>query len=94
MPKRKDKPSTSGDTPFQAKGYDELVGKKPKKAKERFETPGFRVVKELTPLRIDPSLLEEDLSEEAYLKRHEKYERQEKAIKKRDRQRQREEEYR
>uniref|UniRef100_A0A9J2PU59 PEHE domain-containing protein n=1 Tax=Ascaris lumbricoides TaxID=6252 RepID=A0A9J2PU59_ASCLU len=61
---------------------------------ERLEIPAFRNVGRMEPLRSTPRLNDEVCTDEAYLKRHEKYERQEKSIKRRDRIWQREEQYR
>lgn len=58
------------------------------------ELPTFRVVGRMEPLRAMPRHNDERCDDETYLKRHEKYERQEKSIKRRDRQWQREEQYR
>ncbi|EJW89001.1 hypothetical protein WUBG_00100 [Wuchereria bancrofti] len=83
------------------KGYSELV-RKPSQPSENspVECPGFRKVHDLEPLRATPRhnievcLLSQVCTDEAYLKRHEKYEKQEKLVKRRDRIRQREEQYR
>ncbi|KAK6101463.1 PEHE domain family protein [Brugia pahangi] len=79
----------------QEKGYSELV-RKPSQPSEnsRVECPGFRKVHDLEPLRATPRHNIEVCTDEAYLKRHEKYEKQEKLVKRRDRIRQREEQYR
>uniref|UniRef100_A0A0R3RG90 PEHE domain-containing protein n=1 Tax=Elaeophora elaphi TaxID=1147741 RepID=A0A0R3RG90_9BILA len=72
------------------------VVRKPSQTGEnsRVECPGFRKVPDLEPLRATPRHNAEVCTDEAYLKRHEKYEKQEKLIKRRDRMRQREEQYR
>ncbi|KAM3723325.1 CWF19-like protein [Dirofilaria immitis] len=79
----------------QEKGYNELL-RKPSQSSEnsRVECPGFRRVPDLEPLRATPRYNIEVCTDKAYLKRHEKYEKQEKLIKRRDRIRQREEQYR
>ncbi|VDM42023.1 unnamed protein product [Toxocara canis] len=63
-------------------------------AGSRLEIPAFKDVGRLDPLRSTPRLNDEICTDEAYLKRHEKYEKQEKSIKRRDRIWQREEQYR
>ncbi|VDM97558.1 unnamed protein product [Thelazia callipaeda] len=73
--------------------YDGLLGKSFNN-NSRVECPGFRKVPDLEPLRGTPRLSIEFCTDEVYLKRHEKYEKQEKMIKRRDRIRQREEQYR
>ncbi|CAG9536483.1 unnamed protein product [Cercopithifilaria johnstoni] len=77
------------------KGYSELVRKPSQPTQNsRVECPGFRKMPDLEPLRATPRHHAEVCTDEAYLKRHEKYEKQEKLIKRRDRIRQREEQYR
>ncbi|EFO22007.2 hypothetical protein LOAG_06478 [Loa loa] len=77
------------------KGYDELVRKPPQPGENpHVECPGFRKVPDLEPLRATRRHNAEVCTDETYLKRHEKYEKQEKLIKRRDRIRQREEQYR
>ncbi|EJD75618.1 hypothetical protein, variant [Loa loa] len=79
----------------QEKGYDELVRKPPQPGENpHVECPGFRKVPDLEPLRATRRHNAEVCTDETYLKRHEKYEKQEKLIKRRDRIRQREEQYR
>ncbi|OZC09465.1 hypothetical protein X798_03422 [Onchocerca flexuosa] len=79
----------------QEKGYSELLRKSSQSNENsRVECPRFRKVPDLEPLRATPRHNVEICTDEAYLKRHEKYEKQEKLIKRRDRIRQREEQYR
>lgn len=60
----------------------------------RLELPAYRVLGRMEPLRATPRHNDEICTDDAYLKRHEKYEKQEKSIKRRDRIWQREEQYR